>query len=42
MKYFLNEINHLKSHWFSCLVSCLAVHVAMEALEWLLDGLCAK
>jgi hypothetical protein len=37
MTYLLAELKHLKTHWFSCLISCLAAHMAMEAAEWLLE-----
>ncbi len=33
MRFLRDELEHLRRHWLSCLLSCLIVHVAMEAVE---------
>ena len=31
------EVNHMKDHWFSCLLGCVVVHLGMDLVEWVFE-----
>lgn len=33
MSFVISELKHIKSHWLSCLLSCVIVHVAFDIVE---------